>query len=288
MYKKIVNNIIGGNEVIKNTEVLHQLMKKPKPETKDDMPHFQNFKKNGTHQADLLFLPQDRSYKYLLVVVDESTRLIDCEPVTNKTPESIVKAFRKIYLRPILNKPNHIEFDSGTEFKGACTEFFKNLNITIRYADPNRHRQQALVESANQKIGKIIFMLQNQKELQTKKQCRVWVVFLRKIINELNDDSKQKNKEQKNKQPISELPMITKNNYKILNKNDKVRVLLDHPIDIYNSKKLPGKFRSGDIKWSIEVYKITQILLRPGFPPMYLTTKSDTTQYTTQQLQVIP
>ena len=113
--------------------------------------------------------------------------------VSNKTPESIVKAFRKIYLRPVLNKPNHIEFDSGTEFKGACTEFFKNLNITIRYADPNTYRQKALVENANQKIGKIIFMLQNQKELQTKKQCRVWVVFLRKIINELNDDSKQKN-----------------------------------------------------------------------------------------------
>ena len=38
-----------------------------------------------------------------------SARLIVCEPVTNKLPLSIVKAFRKIYLRPILNKPNHID-----------------------------------------------------------------------------------------------------------------------------------------------------------------------------------
>ena len=33
--------------------------------------------------------------------------------------------------------------------------------------------------------------------------------------------------------------------------------------------------------------QLKEVLLRPGFPPLYLTTKSKTTQYTTQQLQVI-
>ena len=73
----------------------------------------------------------------------------------------------------------------------------------------------------------------------------------------------------------------------MLNQDDKVRVLLDHPTDIHNSKRLGGTFRSGDIRYTIKVYKIKEILLRPGFPPMYLTTKSKTTQYTKQQLQPV-
>ena len=66
-----------------------------------------------------------------------------------------------------------------------------------------------------------------------------------------------------------------------------MRIKLDHPIDVYNKKKLGGNFRAGNIKWTINVYKVKEVLLRPGFPPLYLTTKSKTTQYTTQQLQVI-
>ena len=73
----------------------------------------------------------------------------------------------------------------------------------------------------------------------------------------------------------------------MLEKGQNVRVLLDHPIDVYNKKRLNGKFRSGDIRWSIEIYKITEILLRPGFPPMYLINNNKSTQYTKQQLQVV-
>ena len=217
--------------------------------------------------------------------MDESSRLIDSDPVKDKESAHIVKAFIKIYSRSILNKPKHIELDSGTEFKGDTKKYFKDLGITIRYAETNRRRQQGLVERTNQKIGKIIFMLQNQEELQSKKQSKVWIKYLREIIKELNTDSTKKNVEQK--EAISDIPIITKNNYKMLNQDDKVRVLLDHPIDIHNSKRLGGTFRSGDIRYTIKVYKIKEILLRPGFPPMYLTTKSKTTQYTKQQLQAV-
>ena len=128
-------------------------------------------------------------------------------------------------------------------------------------------------------------MMQSHQELQTKKQCKVWVKFIRQIINDLNEDSNNKNKTQTKE--ILSVPIITENNKNILNINDKVRIKLDHPIDVYNKKKLGGNFRAGDIKWTINVYKIKEVLLRPGFPPLYLTTKSKTTQYTTQQLQVI-
>ena len=117
MYKRIVNKLL--NEEPNETVVLHQLMMKPKPEKNDDMPKFHNFVKNNTHQSDLLFLPENKSYKYLLVVVDESTRLIDCEPLKNKESINIVKAFKKIYSRNILSIPKHL-VDGGVAY---CTYF---------------------------------------------------------------------------------------------------------------------------------------------------------------------
>ena len=285
MYKRIVNNIVGKQPNINtNTEVLHQLMKQPLKESKLDTPKFQNFVKNNYHQADLLFLPNDKNYKYLLVVVDISSRLIDAEQLKDKNSSNIVKAFKKIYNnRDILKIPQTISFDSGAEFRGETEKYFESINVNVKYADTNRHRQQAMVESANQKIGKIIFMIQNHQELQTNKQSKVWVKHLREIINELNNHSIKTKKIT----PIPELPVITETNKHLLNIGDKVRVKLDYPIDIHNNKRLYGKFRSGDIKWTINIYKIRELLIRPGFPPMYLTTKSKTTQYTTQQLQVI-
>ena len=286
MYKRILNNLVGNQPNLNvDTKVINELMKQPLQEGRYDIPKFQNFVKNNCHQADILFLPSDRGYKYLLVVVDISTRLIDAEQLKDKNASSVVKAFKKIYNRNILDIPTNINCDSGTEFHGETKKYFDDLNINIRYADVNRHRQQGIVESANQRIGKIIFMMQSHQELQTKKQCKVWVKFIRQIINDLNEDSNNKNKTQTKE--ILSVPIITENNKNILNINDKVRVKLDHPIDVYNKKKLGGNFRATDIKWTINVYKIKEVLLRPGFPPLYLTTKSKTTQYTTQQLQVI-
>lgn len=279
MYKKIVNKILNQQ----NTDVLHELMKKPHKETGDDMPHYQDFEKNYAQQADLLFLPSDKGYKYLLVIVDDSTRLIDAEPLKDKYTTSIVKAFQKIYSRNILSPPKHIEVDSGNEFKGTTEIYFKKLNIHIKVGDVNRHRQLGLVENANQRIGKIIFMIQNQKELETKKQSKQWISHLRSIIDELNEHVKNRI----HNQPISDEPLFTKYNSHMLNRGDNVRVLLDYPIDIHNNKRLHGDFRSGDIRWSLKIYKITELLLRDGFPPMYLVDNGKTTQYTKAQLQVV-
>lgn len=279
MYKKIVQKILN-----QNTDVLNELMKKPPSEHAfNDMPHFQDFEKNYAQQADLLFLPHDKEYKYLLVIVDDATRLIDAEPLVDKTTINVVKAFKKVYSRKILSKPKVIEVDSGNEFKGTTEIYFKKLNIHIKVGDVNRHRQQALVENTNQRLGKIIFMIQNQKELETKSQNKEWVMHLREIINEINEHIKTKvyNK------PISDEPLFTKYNSVMLEKGQNVRLLLDHPIDVYNKKRLHGKFRSGDIRWSIEIYKITEVLMRDGFPPMYLINNNKSTQYTKQQLQVV-
>ena len=64
----------------KNNQEVYNLYKTPK---KDKIsPIFYNFEKDHTHQADLLFMPDDKGYKYCLCVVDVATALMDAEPLT--------------------------------------------------------------------------------------------------------------------------------------------------------------------------------------------------------------
>ena len=56
---------------------------------------------------------------------------------------------KKNYNRDILDIPTNINCDAGTEFHGETKKYFDDFNINVKYADPNRHRQQGIVESAN-------------------------------------------------------------------------------------------------------------------------------------------
>lgn len=285
MYKKIINKILGPQT---NTKDILSLHKTPVPESEyNDVPHFQDFIKNNTHQADLLFLPTDKGYKYLLVCVDNSTRLCDAEPLKNKVPEDIVKAFKSIYKRKILKVPKNIELDKGTEFKGETSTYFKKLGVNVHYAETNRHRQQALVEGKNHFIGKAIFMLQNHEELTTGKQSTTWLKFLPDIIKGINEHVSETRVNDVSTKPLSDFPVSTNYNEKLLSVGTPVRILLDHPIEVFNKKRLGGAFRAGDIRWSLQLYKIKDVLLRPGFPPLYTTTNNDHVQHTKQQLQVV-
>ena len=62
--------------------------------------------------------------------------------------------------------------------------------------------------------------------------------------------------------------------------------MLDHPISL-DGKKLSGKFRSSDIRWSLKTYTIKEVLLRPGMPPQYLTSKTNEVAYSKEQLQLV-
>ena len=53
---------------------LNQLYKRPLPERGVDMPKIQIFKPNYEHQADLLYMPHDKGYKYILVVADSHNK----------------------------------------------------------------------------------------------------------------------------------------------------------------------------------------------------------------------
>ena len=97
--------------------------------------------------------------------------------------------------------------------------------------------------------------------------------------------------EHKKARPITDFPLgkIDFNTFKI---GDKVRTVLDKPIDYLTSKRLHGtSFRGSDIRWSPKIKVVREVLLRPDEPMMYLVSdegkddKLDPIAYTRNKLQ---
>ena len=111
--------------------VLVKLFSKPEKQKESEMQHFTaTAKPNIVQQADLLFMPADRGYKYLLVVVDLYDRKTDAEPIKHKNAQDIINGFKAIYKRKILDMPQmFIQTDAGSEFKGIVEQYFENNNV---------------------------------------------------------------------------------------------------------------------------------------------------------------
>lgn len=245
-------------------------------------------KADVVHQADLLFLPNDDGYRYLLVVVDVATRLTDAVPIKEKTQKATIKGFKKIYSRPsktrILDKPIAMQTDAGVEFVGnTARAFFKAEGIALRVGKPGRSRQQAMVESHNGQITQLITLRQNEEELITGEPSREWIADIPLILELLNEDlgrtppsetdvgdepvcskSEAWKKKAKGKR-AKEMPTCD-----LLPKGTKVRAILDKPVSLADGKKLIGTFRVGDSRWETTVRTVVQQILKPGNPPLYL------------------
>lgn len=265
-----------------DNSTLSNLTKPPLKEPKSQMPHTFAPQKYATQQLDLLQLPDDDGYKYLLVVVDIATRLCDAEPLKTKDSNEVKKAMLKIWKRKYIKKPLRFEVDSGSEFKGEFKKYFeKILDFVVKKA--GRHRQQSVVETKNGQIGKILNMRMLAEEINNNEVSKNWVDLVPKVIALLN---KHLSYEANDINP--ELPIIT-NNYTslMLPIGSKVRIKLDTPKSYLDDKKLYGKFRMGDIRWSKELYTITNYYLRPNQPPMYQLNNDKTVAYTKYELQLV-
>eukprot|EP01035_Chromulina_nebulosa_P023352 gene23352-30262_t len=140
------------------------------------MPHQTAEEENDIHQCDILFLPHDKTYKYCLVVVDLATRKIDAEALKTKDAKTVMFALIKIYNRKTLKVPIVLQVDPGSEFKAG------------------RHRSNAVVESVNKILGKIIFRFQSIEELHTGETNKEWVELLPDIVKSINKNYVRKPK----------------------------------------------------------------------------------------------
>ena len=265
-----------------------KLMTVPQKETKENTPSRDPrlTKPGAVHQADLLFLPHDRGNKYALVVVDIGSRAVDAEPMKNKTQVATRNAFQKIYSRDILDLPTALlQVDDGAEFKGACAKYFTDNKVMVRYAQPGRHRQQAVVESNNGTIARALFYAQHEEELKTKKVSKKWTKNLPLVVELINKNAK-KRMEALKKQPLNLDVRCEGDACKMLEQGTKVRVLLDGPRDPGTGTKLRGKFRKTDTRWDVEERKIESVVLMANQPPLYSVT-GKSALYNRNQLQII-
>lgn len=266
----------------KKRDELTQLYSKPKPEINGQMAISQVFSPDTYYQADCLYMPEDQKFKYILVCVDMFDSKVDAEPLKELKPENIIEAFKKMFKRKYLNFPVFITFDKGNEFKGdLIKKYFTSNGTNIKYSLTGRHRQLANVERINQKIATILFKRMTNEELITGENNQQWFSYLPDLIKVLNDP---KNHKLHLKKEISDLPIVDKYTGNLLTIGQKVRVLLDYPVNNTNEARLYGKFRSTDTRWTKETFRITEILIKPGFPPMYLVNDGSDVARTKNQL----
>jgi hypothetical protein len=240
-------------------------------------------KPNQIQQADLLFLPEDDGYKYLLVVVDLFDRHVEVEPLKSKDAAAIKSAMIDIYNNTDIKHPAVLQVDSGKEFMGVFKTYMTKLGTKIRYGIPGRHKQQSLAERVNGIIGKEIFKRQIARELKTGKVNKEWLDDIDDIVDTINDKFRATNAKRFSQIKRDDFVKPTRYERDILPIGTKVRIKLDEPQDIFG-KKLPGKFRAGDIRWSKKIYTITDFILKPGMSVHYLVDGIDNASFSRYEL----
>lgn len=268
---------------------LYNLFKKPTKDNKLSTPIFYNFEKNDTHQADILYLPDDDGYKYCLVITDVATSKTDAEPLKEISSKTTLEAMKKIYNRNILKMPDKMITDAGKEFKGDFHKYLTDNNISHKTALPGRHRQVAMVERKNQIIGKVLLMRQFAQELLTGQVNKNWKEDLPIVIQKMN--------KRYSHNPLTETQVLKKSKNPVKNlKQDilplgtEVRIMLDEPVNIADEKQF-GKFRTADHRWTQMKYKIINYIIDPFQPLLYIVDRplkeGERVAYTRNQLQVV-
>jgi hypothetical protein len=275
----------NASKEFKKKQEITQLFKIPKKEKPS--ARFYNFEKDNTHQCDILYLPDDKGYKFCLVVCDVATSLMDAVPLKKIDSNTVLKAIQDIYQRGPLKMPTELICDAGAEFKGNFAKYFKDNKVYLKNALTGRHQQVALVEKKNQILGKVLHMKMYATESLTGKINRDWVSDLEDIVKRINERYGHK--------PYTEEELLKMDNpmevkQTILPIGTKVRIALDEPRDI-TERKLHGKFRSSDVRWTTEIYHITNFIIDPFQPVLYQvdkpTKKNERVAYTRQRLQVV-
>lgn len=260
-----------------------QLTEKPKANKGSNMPKIRTFEEGFRHEADLLFLPNDEGFKYLLVVVDIATRNMDAEPLKNKNSQDLIKAMNAIYARKYLKKPKLLTTDAGSEFTNkAFRARMKQIGVVVHTLQTGQHARFA--EWANSEIGRALNKVMLDKELKTGTVSRQWKFAVEPLVKLLNKKFERpvRSMEKEFKKP----PVCKGDACVLLEIGQPVRIALVIPKDI-EGRRLHGGFREGDIRFEDKIRHITNISIRPNQPPMYEVSGLPKRMFTKNQLQVI-
>jgi hypothetical protein len=106
-------------------------------------------------QIDLLdyqkFSRNNKQYKFVLIAVDIFTRIAFAEPIKDKTPQSVLTAFKKFGV-----EPNAVYHDSGNEFKGSFLKYLKDNEIVDLKADIGDHNSLGVIDRFSRTLKTMI------------------------------------------------------------------------------------------------------------------------------------
>jgi len=223
-------------------------------------------KKSYNYQADLLYLPKTKEgYLYLLVVVDLATKNFDCEPMKNKEASTTLEAFKTMFKRKYIKKPEiSVRTDNGKEFLDEFSKYLHDNNIYHSITEPYRHSQTSSVEAVNKQLGYLLNLYMNTKELEKNETYNEWTDILDEVRTELNKHREVKLPSYKNwKLKLTNIKEIPNTKYQI---NDVVYYKLEIPKNALNNNQNTKNFRVGDIRWSTAPRKIINIIHMPDKP----------------------
>ena len=243
-------------------------------------PTFDVFVPNEVHQADLLFLPHDRSlrsrktYKYALTVVDVASRYKEAEPLASKESAEVATAFSTIYKRSRLKWPKLLQVDPGREFMGAVNKLMKSQNVKIRRGEKALHRSQAIVERFNRTLAEKLFGHQYAQEYlsaaasskSSNARSREWVARLPDVINSLNKESTRLT----GKTPLEAIKLPEVKHLSSKSTKSRPESLLPRGVKVrylYQPGELEGgeRRRATDPIWSLDLYEIRQVMGKASY-----------------------
>jgi len=134
-------------------------------------------------QADLTFLNEfsneNKNYKYLLTIIDCFSKFAYAFPLKNKSPEGIIKVFKKIFSSG--QKPAKLQTDKGKEFDNIkFKKFLKSQNV-ILFTSKDKYIKCSIVERFNRTLKQRMF------KIFTRNGDHVWFNKIKDIVNSYNN-----------------------------------------------------------------------------------------------------
>ena len=137
--------------------------------------------KDEIFSADLIEMPKQKNYHFILTVIDCFTKFAFAIPLKNKTGSTITATFKTIFKT---RKPEKLWVDKGREFYNKTfLTFLSDKNISIYSTESEL--KAVIIERFNRSLKELI-----EQELLTQEllgKPRNWLDILPKVINTYNN-----------------------------------------------------------------------------------------------------
>ncbi len=204
-------------------------------------------------QTDLVEIehPENNDgYRYLLTVIDVLSKYGWIQPLYDKNPQSIKKAFQIILKSK--RKPKILTSDAGTEFVGFTFQNFLKKYKIKHFIARNTEVKAAVVERFNRTIKENIYHYMYHYD--TKR----FINIIQDIVKNYNSTTHSRTKFKPSDVTKDNEHLVYTNLYK--NKDYQIRQLFNQG-DTVRIQKVKGVFEKGyKPNWSTELFRIKKVL----------------------------